>query len=70
MIHIALLFSGLFVLGSVGYATGDHFIWLYHDILKWHIPRHNSIITDGDTFYDVCKHCGEVIQQSENGTWF
>lgn len=54
---------------SAGYLFKGWFSWFYHDKLNWHIPRENSIITDGVTRWAICKYCGEVIQQNENGIW-
>lgn len=61
---------GIFLLTSAGYVFKGWFGWFYHDKLNWHIPRENSIVTDGVTRWAICKYCDEVIQQDSQGNWF
>ena len=70
ILYIITLFGISILLGSAGYVFKGWFKWLYHDILKWHIPKEDSIISDGFIRWGVCKYCDEVIQQDSQGNWF
>ena len=70
VLQILMSLACIFLLCGIGYIKKGWFVWLYHDKLNWHVPKENSIITDGFTQWGICRFCDEVIQQDSQGNWF
>lgn len=71
LLYIITLLAILFLIGSGFYAMCGWFKWLYHDILKWHVPKEETIIYDSlGNAYAICKYCEDTIQQDSQGNWF
>ena len=51
------------------YSITGCFSWLFHDILKIHVPKEATIITDSITDYAVCRYCNKVIKKNKFGFW-
>ena len=69
ILHITTYLLFIFYTTVAGYVFKGWFAWFYHDKLNWHIPKNNSLITDGVTNYGVCKYCDKIIQQDAQGKW-